>query len=211
VLLWRSSLCAAVAAAIVLGPALWAAEPANAPARPAQNAPIAGQLLVATPELDGPVFSRTVIYMVRHDARSGAMGFVVNRRLGDVPIEVLLRQSGLPAEGVTGSLVLHVGGPVELTRIFALHTDDYAGPDTVKVAGGIAVSADASILRSIAAGKGPRRALFTMGYAGWAPGQLEAEMEAGNWVVVPSDDAILFDDAYDTKWERAMAKRRINL
>jgi putative transcriptional regulator len=211
VLLRRSSLCAAVAAAVALGAALWAAEAANAPARPTQSAPIAGQLLVATPELDGPVFSRTVIYMVRHDARTGAMGLVVNRRLGDVPLAVLLRQAGLPSEGVKGSLVLHLGGPVEQTGVFALHTDDYAGPDTIKIAGGIAVTTEPSILQSIAAGKGPRHARFTLGYAGWAPGQLEAEMEAGYWVVVPSDDAILFDDAYDTKWDRAMAKRRISL
>ena len=59
--------------------------------------------------------------------------------------------------------------------------------------------------------KRPRRARFTLGYAGWAPGQLEAEMKAGYWVAVPSDDAILFDDAEETKWDRAMAKRRINL
>ena len=196
------------AAAVVLGAALWAAEPANAPA---QDARLTGQLLVATPELDGPVFSRTVVYMVRHDAGSGAMGLVVNRRLGDVPMAVLLRQAGLPGEGVKGSVLLHVGGPVEPTRIFVLHTDDYAGPDTVKVAGGVAITTEPSILKAIAEGKGPRRARFTLGYAGWAPGQLEAEMEAGYWVVVPSDDAILFDDAYDTKWDRAMAKRRISL
>ena len=206
-LLRRSSLCAAV----VLGVALCDAEPANVPARPAQNVRITGQLLVATPELEGPVFSRTVIYMARHDARSGAMGLVVNRRLGDVPIAVLLQQSGLPGESVKGSVMLHMGGPVEQTRIFALHTDDYAGSDTVKVAGGVAITTEPSILQSIAAGKGPRRARFTLGYAGWAPGQLEAEMEAGYWLVVPPDDAILFDDAYDTKWNRAMARRRINL
>jgi putative transcriptional regulator len=197
-----------VAAAVALGAALSAAGPAHAPA---QDARLAGQLLVATPALNGPVFSRTVIFMLRHDARSGAMGLVVNRRLGDVPMAVLLRQSGLPGEGVTGSVTLQMGGPVEQTRIFVLHTDDYAGPDTVKVAGGVAITSDRSILQSIAAGKGPRRARLTLGYAGWAPGQLEAEMAAGYWIVVPSDDAILFDDAHDTKWDRAMAKRRISL
>ena len=195
-------------AAVVLGVALWAAEPAGAPA---PDARLAGQLLVATLELNGPVFSRTVVYMVRHDARSGAMGVVVNRRLGDVPMAVLLRQAGLPSDGVKGSVMLHMGGPVEQTRISVLHTDDYAGPDTIKVAGGIAITSEPSILTSIAEGKGPRRARFTLGYAGWAPGQLEAEMEAGYWLVVPPDDAILFDDAYDTKWDRAMARRRINL
>jgi len=204
----RPSLWAAAAAAVVLGAALWASEPADAPV---QSAGLAGQLLVATPELEGPTFTRTVIYMVRHDARTGAMGLIVNRPLGEVPMAVLLRQSGLPDEGAKGSVRLHMGGPVEATRIFVLHTDDYAGPDTVKVGSGVAITSDASILKSIAEGKGPRRARFTLGYAGWAPGQLEAEMKAGYWIVVPSDDAILFDDAYETKWDRAMARRRINL
>jgi putative transcriptional regulator len=208
VFLARSLLSAAVAAAVVLGSALWAAEPASTQA---QNARLAGQLLVATSELEDPRFTRTVIYMVRHDARTGAMGLVVNHQLGEVPMAVLLKQSGLPGEGAKGSVRLHVGGPVETTRIVVLHTDDYAGPDTVKVANGIAVTAEPSILKSIAEGKGPRRARFTLGYAGWAPGQLEAEMEAGYWIVVPSDDAIVFDDAYETKWDRAMARRRISL
>ena len=204
----RPSLCAVAAAAVVLGMALWAAEPASTQE---QNARLAGQLLVATPELEGPLFTRTVIYMVRHDTRSGAMGLIVNRKLGDVPMAVLLKQSGLPSAGAKGSVRLHLGGPVEATRIFVLHTDDYAGPDTVKIANGIAVTTDAAILQSIIEGKGPRRARFTLGFAGWAPGQLEAEMKAGYWVVVPSDDAIVFDDAYETKWDRAMAKRRIRL
>jgi putative transcriptional regulator len=204
----RPSLHATAAAAVLLGAALWAAQPADAPA---QDAHTAGQLLVATPELEGPFFARTVIYMVRHDAGSGAMGLIVNRQLGEVPMAVLLQQSGLPGEGAKGSVRLHVGGPVEATRISVLHTDDYAGPDTVKVANGVAITSEPSILKSIAEGKGPRRARFTLGYAGWAPGQLEAEMKAGYWVVVPPDEAILFDDAYETKWDRAMAKRRISL
>jgi putative transcriptional regulator len=208
VFLARALLGAAVAAAVVLGSALWAAEPASPQA---QNARLAGQLLVATSELEDPRFARTVIYMVRHDARTGAMGLVVNRHLGEVPMAVLLKQSGLPSEGAKGSVRLHVGGPVEATRIVVLHTDDYAAPDTIKVANGVAVTTEPAILQSIAEGKGPRRARFTVGYAGWAPGQLEAEMEAGYWIVVPADAAIVFDDADETKWDRAMAKRRISL
>ncbi len=204
----RRSLHAVAAAAVLLGAALWAALPADAPA---QDARTAGQLLVATPELEGPFFNRTVIYMIRHDAGSGAMGFIINRQLGEVPMAVLLQQAGLPGEGARGSVRLHVGGPVEATRISVLHTDDYTGPDTVKVGNGVAITSEPSILKSITEGKGPRRARFTLGYAGWAPGQLEAEMKSGYWVVVPPDEAILFDDAYETKWDRAMAKRRISL
>lgn len=204
----RPSVSAAIATAVVLGAVLWASGPIRTEA---QNVRVAGQLLVATPELEGPTFSHTVIYMVRHDARTGAMGLIVNRELGDVPLEVLLRQSGLPSGDAKGSVRLHVGGPVEATRIVVLHTDDYAGPDTAKVGGGIAITSEPSILESIAKGKGPRSARFTLGYAGWAPGQLEAEMEAGYWIVVPADAGIVFDDAYETKWDRAMARRRISL
>ena len=207
-LLQRPSGCAVLSAAVALVLALWTAQP---PLAPAQDARLTGQLLVATTELEGPVFEKTVIYMVRHDARSGAMGLIVNRPLGDLPMAVLLQQAGLPGEGAKGSVKLHVGGPVEQTRLSVLHSDDYRGPDTVKVGAGVAITAEPSILQDIVKGKGPRRAHFTVGYAGWAPGQLEAEMRAGYWIVVPSDDGILFDDAYDTKWDRAMAKRRINL
>ena len=204
----RPSRCAAVSAAVVLGAALWVVQPSDAPA---QDARVAGQLLVATPELEGPVFAQTVIYMVRHDAQSGAMGLIVNRPLGDLPMAVLLQQAGLPGEGAEGSVRLHMGGPVEQTRVSVLHTDEYAGPDTVKVGGGVAITTEPSILQAIAKGNGPRRTRFAVGYAGWAPGQLEAEMRAGYWIVVPSDHGILFDDAYGTKWNRAMAKRRISL
>jgi len=208
VLLQRPSGCAVLSAAVALFLALGVAQPPDAPA---QDARLTGQLLVATTELEGPVFEKTVIYMVRHDVRTGATGLIVNRPLGDLPMEVLLRQAGLPGQGAKGQVRLHVGGPVEQARLSVLHTDDYAGPDTVKVANGVALTTEPSILEAIVAGKGPRRVRFTVGFAGWAPGQLEAEMRAGYWIAVPSDDAILFDDAYDTKWDRAMAKRKISL
>lgn len=207
----RALLCAGLTAAVGLGTALPTAGPAAAPDAPAQAPTLTGQFLVATPELSGPVFLRTVIYMIRHDPRGGAMGLIVNRQLGEVPLAVLLEQSGLPNKGAKGSVKVNVGGPVEATRVFVLHTDDWTGADTTKLAGGLAVTSQPDVLQAIAAGTGPRRARFTLGYAGWAPGQLEAEIEAGYWVTVPSDSAIIFDDANDTKWDRAMSKRRINL
>lgn len=206
----RFALCAVFAVAILLPAAARTARPARAQAPPAPAATLSGQLLVALPSLSDPRFTRTVIYMVKHDA-SGATGLIINRPIGDVPISVLLKQTGLPEKGATGSIKLHVGGPVEPTRISVLHSDDYKGPDTTLLAGGMAVTSQPDILEAIAAGKGPRRAHFNVGFAGWGPGQLEEEIRDGAWVTVPSDGAIIFDDAYETKWDRAMAKRRINL
>jgi putative transcriptional regulator len=171
---------------------------------------LAGELLVATPELHDPHFQHTVVYLVRHDP-GGAMGVIVNRPIGDVPLAALLERAGLDARGSTGALRLHRGGPVEPTRVFALHSDDYAASGTVPLGEGLALTWQADILRALAAGGGPRRAVFAVGYAGWAPGQLEDEIKAGAWVSVPADLGLLFDDSSDTKWDRAYARHRITL
>ena len=148
----RFALCAVFAVAILLPAAARTARPARAQGPPAPAATLSGQLLVALPSLSDPRFTRTVIYMVKHDA-SGATGLIINRPIGDVPISVLLKQTGLPETGATGSIKLHVGGPVEPTRISVLHSDDYKGPETTLLAGGMAVTSQPDILEAIVAGK----------------------------------------------------------
>jgi putative transcriptional regulator len=189
--------------------------PARAGAGPLAQAgkSLAGQFLVATEDLRDPRFARTVIYMVRHDA-SGALGLVVNRPVQDVPLVRLLRRFGLDDRGVNGTIRLHYGGPVEPARGFLLHTAEYATEETERVAGDVAVTpltARPVVLGDIAHGAGPRRFLFALGYAGWAPGQLEGEIDSGAWITVPADESLLFDDDHTKKWERAMARRRLTI
>jgi len=176
----------------------------------AATRPLTGQFLVATDELRDPRFIRTVIYLTRHDA-SGAMGFVVNRPMREVPLAQLLERFGLPHRDVTARVRVHYGGPVQAGRGFVLHTADFAGEGTEVIGGNVAVTTEPGILTAIAAGAGPRRALFVAGYAGWAPGQLEAEIDGGAWISVPADEALIFGDDHETKWERAMARRRLNI
>jgi putative transcriptional regulator len=171
---------------------------------------LAGQFLVATETLRDPRFARTVIYIVRHDA-SGALGLIVNRPVRDVPLAPLLRQFGLDDTGVSGSVRLHYGGPVEGGRGLMLHTAEYATEGTERVAGDIAVTSHPEVLRDIGLGAGPRRFLFALGYAGWAAGQLEREIDNGAWITVPADESLLFDDDHARKWDRAMARRRLTI
>lgn len=176
-----------------------------APAQEGES--LAGRLLVATPEMGDPNFDHTVIYMVSHD-ETGAMGLVVNRPLARGPISDLLKGFGAESEGVKGEIVLHYGGPVERERALVLHTSDYVGK-TTNVLGGLAVTADVGVVQALARGEGPQRSLFALGYAGWAPGQLEAEIKANAWFSIPADEALLFEGAPDSKWERALARRKI--
>ena len=184
------------------------------PGRHANPAPrirsLAGELLVASPEMRDPRFARTVIFMVSHDA-GGAQGFVVNRPLGEILLARLLAQMRMDGSSASGTVRLHGGGPVESLRIFALHTSDYTSAHSTVVKDGVSVTSDPAILLAVAAGKGPRRLRLVLGYAGWAPGQLEAEMEAGAWIRAAADESLLFDEDYDKKWDKAQARQKIDL
>jgi len=168
---------------------------------------LAGQLLVAAPGMPDPRFAKTVIFMVRHD-RDGAMGLVVNRVLG-----IGSEGAGIDAEDVDGDakVRVHYGGPVAPRQGFVLHSGDYAEKGTVEVTDRVSMTAAAQILHAIAKGKGPNRGFLAIGYAGWAPGQLEGELARKDWLVVPSDDHLVFDTHMATKWRRAMGRHGIEL
>ena len=171
---------------------------------------LAGQLLVALDGNRDPRFVETVIYMLRHDG-DGAMGLVVNRPLAEVAAGELLARFGVRDATAQGDIRVHYGGPVEPGRGVVLHTADRMLTDSQAVADGIAFTATAEMLKAIVAGKGPRRSLVLVGYAGWAPGQLEGELQRGVWAVVSSDAAFLFEGDPERMWERALARRKLRI
>lgn len=198
------------AIAVLIGLWLVGAELAAAVPAPAGARGLAGRLLVATPDMRDPRFAEAVIYMVRHDA-TGAMGLVVNRPLRQVPLAQLLERFGMASEHAQGGILIHWGGPVEPTKAFVLHTPDYRVDGTILVKEQLAFTANRKILEAIAANSGPRRRLFAVGYAGWASGQLEAELDRGGWLTAGTDEDLLFDDDYPSKWRRATARRILDL
>lgn len=177
-----------------------------------------GQLLVAMPSMTDRRFARSVIYVCAH-SEEGAMGLIVNQRANNVSAPDLLERLGIDtrAEDDTVSdalmdLSIQVGGPVETGRGFVLHSDDYfAAESTLAIEAGVCLTATIDILKAIATGTGPDRAILALGYAGWSPGQLESEIKANGWLNCPADPDIIFDDDLDTKYKRAMAKLGIDL
>jgi putative transcriptional regulator len=169
-----------------------------------------GQLLVATTEMKDPRFAESVIYMVKHDS-TGAMGLVINKPMAKGPIEDLLKGFGLEGKSSQREILIHYGGPVGARQGFVLHSDETLLENSAKVANGVAMTADAKMIEAIAAGKGPRQSLFMLGYAGWAPGQLEGELKMNSWIVVPGDKALIFGTNADKKWRQAIDKQQIPL
>jgi putative transcriptional regulator len=171
---------------------------------PTEGGYLMGQLLVAMPTMADPRFQRTVSLVCAH-SHKGAMAIVLNRTFGSVKFRDLLVQLGIDSPDAHDRMV-HFGGPVESGRGFVLHSPDFLHEDTVMVDRGIALTGTLGMLKAIAAGHGPRRSLFALGYAGWGPGQLDKEIESNGWLSLPLDPEMLFDDDLDTKWDRALAQ-----
>lgn len=163
-----------------------------------------GKLLIAMPGLGDPRFDHTVILICAHSA-DGAMGLIVNKTLGDVSFADLLNQVGIDAGPRPTDRPVHYGGPVEQGRGFVLQSAEKSdGDGTVAVTDTITLSATLDILESVAHGSGPKRALVALGYAGWAPGQLEQELQANGWLVGDAADALVFGEDQAQKWQSAI-------
>lgn len=176
---------------------------------PSQSS-LSGQLLVAMPQMSDPRFARSVVYLCAHSS-DGAMGLVVNRLIDSLTFSSLLSQLGVEAEGEPADMPVHFGGPVESSRGFVLHTSDYLQDSTLVIDDEIALTATVDVLKAIARGSGPRHRVLALGYAGWAPGQLDAEIQANGWLLVPADLDLVFGVENDSKWQRALAKIGIDL
>ena len=135
------------------------------------------------------------------------MGLIVNKPAESLSVSDLFERLEIPIGGRMASDKVRFGGPVETGRGFVLHSADYSSPQaTLQVDAATAMTATLDILHAIAQDEGPDEAFVALGYAGWAPGQLEAEMQANGWLHCEADRALLFGPAHESKWESAMAK-----
>ena len=194
---------------MIVPAALFAAAPPNTDVAP-ESSSLAGQLLIATPEMRDPRFEQAVLVMVRHN-KDGALGIIINRPLGDQSIATLLDALGEKIEGAAGTVPVFAGGPVQPELGFVLHSTEYRRSETVVISAGVAMTATPEIFRDIAAKAGPKQSLLAFGYAGWAPGQLENEVAHNGWYTAPLDPKLVFDEDRDKLWERAMERRTRDL
>ncbi len=166
---------------------------------------LTGQVLVAMPQMEDERFARSVIYIVAH-SHNGAMGLVLNRLVEAVSFPSLLEQLGVECTAPDAAPNIHFGGPVETQRGFVLHSADYHQESTVNIRSSICITATVEILRDIADGCGPESSILALGYAGWAPGQLEAEIQRNGWLHVPGDTDLVFHTQIPKMWQTAIAK-----
>ena len=161
--------------------------------------------LIATEKMKDSRFEKTVIVMLESD-QNGAWGLTINKRLGTMPIALLIDPSLNASEEREKLFKINIpvfwGGPVDIKEIFIMHSTEYQSK-TTKNYGNISISKDYSILFDIAENKGPEKSLVIFGYSGWGSGQLEGEMERDHWILSDIDLNITFNQESNTKWKKA--------
>lgn len=165
---------------------------------------LTGQLLIAMPQMGDPRFAQTVIYLCAHTA-DGAMGIVINREIDNITFPDLLKQLDIEVPNARDQIRVMFGGPVEPGRGFVLHSQDYVQESTLLIGDEVGLTATKDILRDMAKGAGPKQSLLALGYAGWAPGQLDHEIQANGWLHAPADGNLIFGQDTAAKWDRALS------
>ena len=159
---------------------------------------LSGRLLLAMPGMFDPRFDHAVIAMCVHD-EDGALGIGIGDVRPGVSFRALLEGVGIDPGDMSEYPVLN-GGPVEPQRGFVLHSDDWGGEGTIPITPLGALSGTLDVLRAIVEGRGPKRWLFALGYAGWGPGQLDNEMRHHGWYAAAGHPEVLFDMPHDRRW-----------
>jgi putative transcriptional regulator len=174
-----------------------------------------GQMLIAMPSMGDERFARSVIYMCAHSSE-GAMGIIVNQPAAHISFRDLLVQLNVVDDSdkieAPARVKVLKGGPVDTQRGFVLHSADfYVENSTLPIDDGVCLTATLDILKAIARGEGPRSALLALGYAGWAPGQLEQEIHQNGWLHCPADPDLIFGQDIERKYDKALQKIGVHL
>lgn len=168
------------------------------------DSPLAGQLLVAMPDMSDPRFANTVIYMCAH-SDEGSMGLIVNKPTPEISFSHLLEHMEISTVPMGRDVPVVFGGPVDAQRGFVLHSNDYASDDgTLDVDDAFRMTATQDVLEDLARGDGPVQAIMALGYAGWGPGQLDYEIAQNGWLICPACADILFGQDHGNKWQAAL-------
>ena len=173
---------------------------------------LCNNFLISMPHVNDPIFKKSLIYVCSHD-KNGAMGLIINKSITDLKLNQelnsILQETKLSE--INPKPNVYFGGPVDLNMGIILHPLDYITKKTIKISNQIGVTSDSKILADIVKGNGPSMFRFSIGYAGWSNGQLEDEFENGDWLILPSNEKMIFNMPDAKKWKYINKKLGIDI
>ncbi len=170
---------------------------------------LTGQILISLPDIKDERFNKSVIYICAHSV-GGAMGIIINKSLEMELYPNLLEQLGIDKLQKDKKIFFNYGGPVETSRGFVLHSDDYIKDESITVDSGVALTSTKDIITNLSKGYGPKFSILALGYTGWGPGQIEQEILNNGWMLSTTTSDFIFNENFNSKWEKAYNLMGIN-
>ena len=164
--------------------------------------------LISMPHMNDPIFSKSLIYMCQHD-KNGAMGIIINKPMHAENVDEIIQQTELGQINPTPEV--YFGGPVNLEMGLFLHDTSYEIEGTLSVSKSIALTSNKQIVADLKNRNGPDEFRFSFGYAGWGKGQVEREIENGDWLLMPANDDFIFSIPNTDKWQKAASQFGIDI
>lgn len=179
---------------------------------------LGGKILIAMPGMEDERFSRALVYVCAH-SEEGAMGVIINQSSSHpsfadllVQLEIIPEDDRIRLPDLARAMKVQTGGPVETTRGFVLHSSDWHVDDaTLTIDDNVSLTTTLEVLKAIAEGRGPKRAMLALGYAGWSAGQLETEIQWNGWLHCSAEEGLVFDPDLDRKYDRALKTLGIDI
>ena len=164
--------------------------------------------LISMPHMNDPFFTKSLIFICENN-HEGSLGLIINKPMVSLNVADILKKTGL--EEIHPSPGVYFGGPVNIEMGLVLHDADYEIEGTLNVSNAIALTSNKKILSDLKTGEGPKQFRFSIGYAGWGQGQLEREIENGDWLLMPADVDFIFSIPDNDKWESAATQFGVNI
>ena len=161
--------------------------------------------------MQDPYFNRSVVFMCEHN-KDGAMGLIVNKPFSDPALKELFDSFYDDADEILKSVEqVYFGGPVMVERGIVLHSSHYQSEDSIKISNDFFLSSHKKTLEDLSKQNGDAECRLLLGHAGWTSGQLEREIENGDWLLMPADDKFIFSTPNSDKWVKAASKFGIDI
>ena len=164
--------------------------------------------IISMPHMNDPIFSKSLIYICEHD-NDGAMGLIINKPMISENATDIIQQTGLAQ--IEPQPDIYFGGPVNLEMGLILHDANYNIEGTLTISKSVALTSNKQIVLDLKNGGGPDEFRFSFGYAGWGKGQIEREIENGDWLLMPADNDFIFSIPNTDKWKKAASKFGIDI
>ena len=156
--------------------------------------------IISLPHMKDPLFEKTVIFICEHD-KHGAMGLIINKEINKKDVLFSNQENDKGLIQVLNKNNLFIGGPVLTDRILFLHTNKNID-ESISINKEVSVSSDLDTLKSMVNTNNQQYKLF-LGHSGWSKGQLEREIENGDWLIQKSINSLIFEKKIDHIWGEA--------